>query len=405
MANPYTRQSSYTDGDTIAASDSNDEFAALVLFANNHTHNGSAGEGAGIYNVNKEDAVNNGVTNLTDFKHTTSGTPATGIGSGISFTTETSASNNELGMEIQSISTTVTGGSEDFDLVVNLMEAGATAATRLRLSSAGALTLTDTGSDTLVLKAGSITDSTGAISFGNENLSTTGTLAAAAITGTGILSIDSTTESSSTVTGSIHTDGGLGVAKKVYLGSDLNMLSGKITVSGSGSSNGDYGLKLTSTGTNFEPNSGFLEINHPGSGALTGGFFTKFIANSVDYFTVKGTGDITSKGNIDLSTGHITLSDAGDGNSDYGLKMLSTGTNFEPDSGFLEINHAGTGALTGGFYAKFIANSVDYFTVRGNGDLFTKGSLTIEGAATLNLPLSAGASGTLWNDSGTVKVA
>ncbi len=40
--------------------------------------------------------------------------------------------------------------------------------------------------NTLIFAGGSITDSTGAISFGNENLSTTGTLSAGAITGTSV---------------------------------------------------------------------------------------------------------------------------------------------------------------------------------------------------------------------------
>ena len=47
----YTRQSTYTDGDVINASDSNDEFDQLVsAFGNStgHTHDGTAGEGARI---------------------------------------------------------------------------------------------------------------------------------------------------------------------------------------------------------------------------------------------------------------------------------------------------------------------------------------------------------------------
>ena len=63
---------------------------------------------------------------------------------------------------------------------------------------------------TATIAAGSITDSSGAISFGNENLTTSGAL-----------SIDSTTNSTSKTTGSIQTDGGLGVCCDVCVGCNV----------------------------------------------------------------------------------------------------------------------------------------------------------------------------------------
>ena len=41
--------------------------------------------------------------------------------------------------------------------------------------------------------------------------------------GVAALSIDNTTDSSSTTTGSMHTDGGMGIAKKLYVGHDLDV--------------------------------------------------------------------------------------------------------------------------------------------------------------------------------------
>jgi len=46
------------------------------------------------------------------------------------------------------------------------------------------------------------------------------------LTMVGVLSVDDTTESTSTTTGSIHTDGGLGVAKNVFLGGTLDVANG-----------------------------------------------------------------------------------------------------------------------------------------------------------------------------------
>jgi len=51
MANPYTRQSSFSDGDTVTSALFNDEYNQLVLSFSStvgHTHDGSTGEGAPI---------------------------------------------------------------------------------------------------------------------------------------------------------------------------------------------------------------------------------------------------------------------------------------------------------------------------------------------------------------------
>lgn len=74
-----------------------------------------------------DDAINNAVTQVARLTHTTSGTPANGIGVGAEFEVETTAG-NKVGAAIEAIAIDVTSASEDFDLVVKTMIGGAAAA-------------------------------------------------------------------------------------------------------------------------------------------------------------------------------------------------------------------------------------------------------------------------------------
>ncbi len=72
-------------------------------------------------------ALTNTVADMFLLEHQTTGSPANGIGTGLGFQTETSAANVETGFLLQSITTDVTGASEDFKLVLLGMTAGAAA--------------------------------------------------------------------------------------------------------------------------------------------------------------------------------------------------------------------------------------------------------------------------------------
>lgn len=81
---------------------------------------------------------------VANLVHRTTGTPAIGIGTGIGFTTQTSAggdgtASTKDGLVLYSVSTDITATTEDFDFRVDLVQNGATAAERLRVTSAGVL--------------------------------------------------------------------------------------------------------------------------------------------------------------------------------------------------------------------------------------------------------------------------
>lgn len=91
--------------------------------------------------VSEESAVTNTLYEVESVTHTTSGTPANGIGVKKTWTQETSASNNEdvgyFGWEV----TDTTAASEDASFVVGNMAAGAAAAQVLEVTSVGVVEL------------------------------------------------------------------------------------------------------------------------------------------------------------------------------------------------------------------------------------------------------------------------
>lgn len=130
-------------------------------------------------------AATNTVTNVLRVDSQSSGTPATGIGVGIEMAAETAAGNTEIGVVLEAVTTNVTSTSEDFDLVVKNMAAGATAAETLRVASTGDVTaktgniLIDTAGKGLSIKSGSNAKIgvTGAFPSGNPNSVTVSTTA------------------------------------------------------------------------------------------------------------------------------------------------------------------------------------------------------------------------------------
>jgi hypothetical protein len=82
-------------------------------------------------------AATNTVTQALRLDSQSSGTPAVGIGVGLEFAVETAAANTEVGATLEAVTTDVTSTSEDFDLLVKLMIAGAAAAEVARFKGTG----------------------------------------------------------------------------------------------------------------------------------------------------------------------------------------------------------------------------------------------------------------------------
>jgi hypothetical protein len=89
-----------------------------------------------------DDAATNTPSTSATLQHATSGTPAAGIGTRLDFECQTAASNSEIGARLVASATDVTGGSEDFDLLIQLMAAGAAPTTVATVTSDGDLRLT-----------------------------------------------------------------------------------------------------------------------------------------------------------------------------------------------------------------------------------------------------------------------
>jgi len=198
-----------------------------------------------------DDASNSSVSSPLTVRHTTSGTPANGIGTGITFVTETANDTNRTGMILEAASTDVTSGSEDFSFNLKLMAAGAAASTKFSVSSVGDTVI----EGDLQVKGGDLTTNQTTFNLLQTN-ATTVNFAAAATTmdigstgATAVINLNSTKDSTSVTTGGVVIDGGLGIAKNTYIGGSLAR-TGAISTSSwttTGISIADIGSTFTDT--------------------------------------------------------------------------------------------------------------------------------------------------------------
>ena len=230
---------------------------------------------------------------------------------------------------------------------------------------------------TLTLGNGSITDSTGAISFGNENLTTTGTFQSGPCLAAGNILLDdgSITDSSGAISfgnENISTTGTLSAGSGSTLG-NLTFANGSITDSSGAISFGNE--NLTTTGTSFAINSTLTVANGSitdSSGAISFGNENVTTTGTI----VRATG--STIGALTLANGSITDSS---GAISFGNENLTTtGTSFAINSTLTVANGSITdssGAISFGNENVTTTGTIARATGSTIGNLtFANGSIT-----------------------------
>ena len=199
-----------------------------------------------------------------------------------------------------------------------------------------------------------------------NNLVLSGTLTVAgATTQTGALSIDDNTDSTSTTTGSIHTDGGVGIALDLIVGNDVKLLTDSSVLSlGIGSDatlthDGTTGLTIAANPVMVDSGDALTLDAH------TGIVIFKDAGSEVLRFTEGNSGDVTIK--LATNGKDLIFTDNGDAT---GLKVLDAAVG---------INVPGEVQTTKIAYT----DGDDAITIADGGGVTTSGTLATTGAATL----------------------
>ncbi len=235
----------------------------------------------------------------------TSGTPAIGIGTGIALATETATSNNvEIGATIESIATSVTSAAENFDLVFRTMAAGAAAAERMRISSAGALTVTGAGTfgGNVAVNGGTLSTTQTTFNAVNTTATTVNAFGAATTLALGYNStLASTTNISTGATNSGQTKA-INLGTGGVAGSTTNIVIG--STGGGTTTIQTPSLAITGTITGGTWNGGVVSSTYGGTGVNNGGR------------TITVAGNLTTAGSFALTltttaTTNVTLPTTG----------------------------------------------------------------------------------------------
>ena len=213
---------------------------------------------------------------------------------------------------------------------------------------------------------------------------TTTAVSLAGVTASGVVSVDDVTQSTSTVTGSLHTDGGLGVAKDVFVGGDLDV-TGTVTADdalmGEWAQNSAYaffGHKSRNTNDGYALIQENTTAGHVYLNSATGAnlHLRKNNTTVVDVLStgISVTGTVTATGNITGSnlSGSSSGTNTGDQTSIVGI----SGTVAQFNTALTDGTFATSSDLTG-----YLLNTTDTFTgtLTVTGSINTSGSIALTG--------------------------
>lgn len=130
---------------------------------------------------------------------------------------------------------------------------------------------------------------------------TMGAATAAVVSAAGIINVNNATDTSSKTTGSLQTDGGLGVAKKAYVGTGLTVEAGGVTVTAGGIEVDAGAVNIDDTTAASSKTTGALKVAGGISAQLKGHFGTGLTTDS---------GGLTvTAGGVEVSAGRVLIDD------------------------------------------------------------------------------------------------
>ena len=303
-----------------------------------------------------DDATTSGVSFPVKFTHTTSGVPALGIGTGVQFIAETSANNNEIGMQIEAVTTDVTATSEDFDFVLRLMQNGAAATEKVRVDSAGNMTvqgdITVVGGD-LISAAGTNSTVYNTTTTGNVTVfgaQTSGTFDLGGTSGTGAITIGRATGAQTvniahgvTASGSIKT---VNIGANGASGSTTNINLGSAAGSGTITANDviQTGLAATATALDLAVTDGYASLrvirNSNATGSYNDGMYIGYGNGNSAATRLFGGGATTVSATVNANAVNSTTTGTGSlvVNGGLGVANRTSAGAFYSSSGESQVN-------------------------------------------------------------------